>query len=425
MHKIFTYFQQLTQIPHCSHQADRLRAFLADFAQTRGYRVETDDTGNLLAWKGEPQLSLQAHYDMVCVGRAPEIETFVKDGWMMAKGSTLGADNGIAVAMMMALMEEGHVCEFLFTADEEVGLIGANALSFNLQSRYMLNLDSEDDSEVYIGCAGGIDLFARREYRMQPCDKPCYEITVSGLPGGHSGVEIHKNIPNAIKYFADYCAGKSVEIVSIEAGERINSIPVHVKAIVCSDELLSEEEHIAVKRLEGEAHRTIRESETVIEILQKAPHGVLAWNDALEIPDRSINLATVNLEEGSCEIALSARAMDDTGLAAVEQAARTFFEKFGFEVESKGKYPAWKPEINDFSKMVCEEVREAFGACRYKAIHAGLECAVISSHYPDIKIASIGPNIVSPHSTHERVEIVSVEKTYEVVHKIVERLAHA
>ncbi len=421
MQKIFDYFDQITQIPHCSHHAEKLQAFLIDFAHTRGYRVRHDSAGNILADRGEAVLAFQAHYDMVCVGNAPQIETFVEDGWMRAHESTLGADNGIAVAMMMVLMDRGAACEFLFTADEEVGLVGANALSFDLKSRYMLNLDSEDEAEVYIGCAGGVDIFAQKSYGMRPSQKRFFLVEISGLPGGHSGVEIHKKIPNAIKLFASWAKEQGVEIASVEGGERINSIPVHLKAVVACEGVPQEREHIRVTPLH-EPFDVVADSEEIIELIVQLPHGVLAYNDKLQIPDRSLNLAQISLKEGVCDIAVSARAMGDTGLTAVEEDLRSLFQRYGYRVESEGKYPAWKPEVNDFSELVCEKVHAVFGRCDYKAIHAGLECAVLSNRYPQIAIASIGPNIRSPHATHEKVEIASVEKTFRVVEKIVDAL---
>jgi len=419
--KLLNYFQQLTQIPHCSHHSEKLKLFLTDFAKARGYQVKSDSAGNILAYKGSPKLSLQAHYDMVCVGKAPEIETFAEDGWLYARDSSLGADNGIAIAMMMVLMDDEKECEYLFTADEEVGLIGANALTFPLQSSYMLNLDSEDEAEVYIGCAGGVDIFAQKLYETLSCEKDFYEITVSGLPGGHSGVEIHKNIPNAIKLFAEFCQKYECLVALLEGGERINSIPVHCRAIVACKKVPESQPHIDVKKI-SQKFPIVQHSYEMIDLLCKFPHGVLAWNDKLAIPNQSVNLATVAVKNGICDIAVSARAMDDAGLQKVETEIADLFTSYGYDVKSEGKYPAWKPEVNDFSEIVCEKMEEVFGACHYRAIHAGLECAVLSCLYPDMKIASIGPNIRSPHSSHEKVEIASVTKTYEVVKKIVDAL---
>ncbi len=429
MSKIMEYFHQLTQIPHCSYEADKLKDFLVTFAKEKGYLVEVDNAENIMIKKTGAKLSMQAHYDMVCVGRAPQLETYVKDGWMYAKESTLGVDNGMAIAMMMALMDEGKVCEFIFTSDEEVGLIGANALAFDLESKYMLNLDSEDEAEVYIGCAGGVDIMAKKSYARTLYHDSFYEITISGLPGGHSGVEIHKDIPNALKLFADFLKEKDVKIASLEGGERINSIPVNVKAIVSytpraglrAHDKLESSEFIDVKKIEG-SFKAI-EGKEVIEMLNSFENGVLTFNDKLDVPDTSINLALIKIEENTIMIEASARAMDAEGLEYVKNSATAHFEKYGYAVEHNGKYPAWKPEINDFSHIVDDAMKEVFGKSEFKAIHAGLECAILSQNYPDMKITSIGPNIRSPHSIHEKVEIASVEKTYAVVLKVLDALS--
>ncbi len=163
MSAIIEHFQTLTQIPHCSKEADKLLAFLVAFAKERDYTVEVDEVKNIYISKGTPTLCLQAHYDMVCMGKAPVLETYIEEGWMRAKESSLGADNGMGIAMMMHCMDEGHDLEFLLTSDEEIGLIGANEVAFALKSKYMLNLDSEDEAEVYIGCAGGADITALKE----------------------------------------------------------------------------------------------------------------------------------------------------------------------------------------------------------------------------------------------------------------------
>ncbi len=417
MQKIFDYFQQITQIPHCSNEADKLKDFLIDFAKKRDYQVQVDKLKNILIKKGSPKLCLQAHYDMVCVGDAPKIETYIKDGWMMAKNSTLGADNGIAIAMMMALMDEKKELEFLFTSDEEIGLIGASGLEFELESKNMLNLDSEDEAEVYIGCAGGVDIEAQKEYECVEKSGLFYEVTISGLPGGHSGVEIHKNIPNAIKLFGKYLKDKDVEIAFIKAGERVNSIPVNLKAILFSHGELTCEKNINIEKIDGK-FKLIKGKE-IISIINNFNHGVLGFNDKLNVPDSSINLALLSLENGLLKIEISARAMDDDSLKQVENDYKNFFETYGLKVKSEGKYPAWKPEINSFSKEVEKAMIELFGKSEFKAIHAGLECAIISEKYKNLKFTSIGPNIESPHSTHERVEVESVEKIYQVVKKVV------
>ena len=416
MQKILDYFQQITQIPHCSFDTSKLKDFLVSFSKQRGYEVLVDSADNILIKKGTSKLIFQAHYDMVCVGEAPKIETYIKDGWMMAKDSTLGADNGMAIAMMMALIDEQKECEFLFTNDEEVGLIGASSLEFELEAKQMLNLDSEDEAEVYIGCAGGVDIEASKSYDSFLQSKEFYEITISGLKGGHSGVDIDKNIPNAIKLFAKFLKDKDIQIASIKAGERINSIPVNLQAIVfCKSELKSQK-YIDVKKIDGD-FKVVKGGE-IIKILDNFKDGVISFNDELNIPNESINLALVTLEDGELKIQTSARAMDDKGLENIQKDYEKYFKEFSLDVKCEGKYPAWKPQINSFSKEVEKAMIKVFDKSKFKAIHAGLECAIISKKYPNLEITSIGPNIKSPHSTSEKVELVSVFKTYEVIQEI-------
>lgn len=416
MQKIFDYFQQITQIPHCSHNASKLKDFLISFAKERGYEVQTDKAENILIKKGTPKLAFQAHYDMVCVGKAPKIKTFIENGWMMAENSTLGADNGMAIAMMMALMDEGRGCEFLFTSDEEVGLIGASALAFTLDSKFMLNLDSEDEAEVYVGCAGGVDISAMKDYKLTTKTGTFYKLIISGLPGGHSGVEIHKGIPNAIKLFSRFLKDKNVQIASLKGGERVNSIPTNLEAIIYCESELQNEANITVEKKEG--IYTVVDGAEIISVIDRFKHGVLSFNETLNVPDTSINLAIISLKEGTLKIQTSARAMDDAGLKQVQEQYQNFFESFDFHIECEGKYPAWKPEINSFSKEVEKAMISVFGKSEFKAIHAGLECAIISEKYPNMKFTSIGPNIRSPHSRHEKVEIVSVDRIYQVVQKV-------
>jgi len=417
--KVFEYFEAITVIPHCSYEADGLQEYLVDFAADRGYEVEVDVAGNILARRGEPVLCLQAHYDMVCVGSAPKIEIVEDEGWLRALDSSLGADNGIAVAMMMALMEEGRELEFLFTADEEVGLIGAKALVLPLRSAYLLNLDTEEEGAVYIGCAGGVDLIASRQCEKRPDQRPAWRVSVSGLPGGHSGVDIDKDIPNAIKVLAHYLTEREVGIVSLSGGERRNSIPVHAEAIVRSELPLEAEGEVKVEALDAAEGEVFADSESLVGLLTTAPHGVVARNEELGIPESSLNLAIVKIGGSSCRIDYSLRAMSDEELDALVARTETFLGRYAFDVKTEDRYPAWKPDINDFTRKVASIMEESFGESELKAIHAGLECGILSKKYPAIKMASIGPTIENPHSVRERVEIGSVIRTFEILQKIV------
>ena len=423
MSKIIEHFQTLTQIPHCSKEADKLLAFLVDFSETRGYTVEVDKVKNIYIYKGNPTLCLQAHYDMVCMGKAPILETYIEDGIMRAKDASLGADNGMAIAMMMQCMDEGKVLEFLLTSDEEIGLIGANEVAFDLKAKYMLNLDSEDEAEVYIGCAGGADLVAVKEDTYVEGVGKCYEVAVKGLQGGHSGVDIDKGIPSAIKVLGKYLVENDVtQLASIYAGERRNSIPANAVAIVRSERVLEDEGDVKVRLLK-ESPQVFKEGEKTIKFIDVFQHGVLGMNDELGIPSISINLAIITADEkGGIQIEASARAMSVEALEYLTESTKTLFEFYDFTVEVQDKYPAWKPDISAFTNIVSEEMKVVFGRTKMMAIHAGLECGVIAEKYPAIKFASIGPTIRYPHSTREEVDLGSVERTYEVLLGIINRV---
>jgi dipeptidase D len=423
MSMIIEYFKILTQIPHCSKEADKLLDFLVTFAKERSYRVEVDASKNIFISKGKPTLCLQAHYDMVCMGRAPVIETYKEDGWMKAKDSSLGADNGMAIAMMMQLMDDQQEVEFLITSDEEIGLIGANEVAFDLKSKYILNLDSEDEAEVYIGCAGGADITANKQEMYREGRGDCYEVAVKGLAGGHSGVDIDKGIPSAIKVLGEYLFDNHImQLVSIYAGERRNSIPANAVAIVRSETRLQNSRDVSVRKLK-EKPLILEEGEKIIELIHRFQHGVKAQNKELGIPDASINLAIITTDEkGGITIETSARAMDMQTLEDLTEETIHFFETYGFYVSVEDKYPAWKPEISEFTNIVSQEMESVFGTTKMMAIHAGLECGVIGEKYPWVKLASIGPTIRYPHSTREMVKLDSVEKTFEVLQRIIKRV---
>jgi len=420
MSAIIEHFQTLTQIPHCSKEADKLLEFLVAFAKERDYTVEVDEVKNIFITKGLPTLCLQAHYDMVCMGKAPVLETYIEEGWMRAKDSSLGADNGMAIAMMMQLMDEDVDLEFLLTSDEEIGLIGANAVAFDLKSQYMLNLDSEDEAEVYIGCAGGADITAFKQDTYVEGKGKCYEVAVKGLVGGHSGVDIDKGIPSAIKVLASYLDKNNItQLASIYAGERRNSIPANAVAIVRSEVLLENSGEVIVREL-NESPLVLREGAKMIDLMHQFKHGVRATNEELGIPDVSINLAIITADEkGGLKVETSARAMGAEELEKLTEETVRFFDSYGFDVQVEDKYPAWKPDVTDFTNVVSQEMHGVFGKTKMMAIHAGLECGVIAEKYPDMKFASIGPTIRYPHSTREEVNVTSVERTYEVLENII------
>ncbi|RLA72267.1 MAG: aminoacyl-histidine dipeptidase [Epsilonproteobacteria bacterium] len=413
---VISHFKALSQIPHCSYQTDAMKTYLIDKAKAYGYEVLTDEAGNILCQKESAAITMQSHYDMVCIGKAPLLKLEERDGWLYAADSTLGSDNGVGMAMMLALMEEGVSIDTLFTADEEVGLLGARALNLPLKTPYLLNLDSEDEGVVTVGCAGGVDIMATLPLLHKKRTLFCYEIESSGFAGGHSGVDIDKNIPNAIKELSaqlvdlDQCY-----VVSFKGGERRNSIAKRAVAVVGFET----EQAIAGAKIVGRKEVDVME-QNVISMLHAFAHGVRNYNNELRIVQTSINLAIVEQNETEIMIHLSARSMDSDELKRLQSETVTYFESFGAAVETEGFYAPWEPEDGDFVKQVTSISQDVLGSAEVGAIHAGLECGIIKEKFPQMQMASIGPTIRYPHSTRECVELISVERVYDVVKKICE-----
>jgi dipeptidase D len=389
VNEILKIFTQITKIPHCSGNTQELKDFIINWTKSSGYKYKTDKVGNILAFKNPPVIALQSHYDMVCVGDAPNIEIIEDNGWLRAKNSTLGADNGIGVAIMLYLMKKYDNLEFLFTNDEEIGLIGAFNLDLKIKSKYLLNLDSEDEN-IYIGCAGGVDAQVVYPIEYEQCQGYCCEVSVNNLPGGHSGVDIDKDIPNAIVELAK----KVKNICEINGGERRNSIPANARAKVC---FLSKT---------GKKVTIIKND--YLEFIKKLPYGVMEYDFAFQVVSKSVNLALIDNEK----IILSLRANSYEKLNELKEYIKQ--KCAGADVRFEGEYPAWKPEVSKLAKILKELMNT-----EYKVIHAGLECAVLKNKYKNVSMASIGPIIENPHSIRERVKIESVEK---ILNTIIELL---
>ncbi len=415
MKRVLEIFEALTAIPHCSGKTEQLRHYIETFCREQGFSTATDAAGNIVARKSSPKICLQSHYDMVCIGDYEKLRVVKEGNILKADGSTLGADNGIGVAMMLALIEAQYDIECLFTNDEEIGLVGAKNLDLEIQSPYLLNLDSEEEGKVYIGCAGGFDFKVRIPLKKVTTGMPLQAIITKGFPGGHSGVEIDRNIPNALKEVAFFSLENEIEVLHIEGGERHNSIPVNARAVVASGELPSATPDMLLESL-SEAPALYDCSE-LIRLLAAFPTGVRSWNREYGIPHDSINLAMVSIENDTALIELSARSMDNRSLKKLELETREFFK--GYQVEVNDGYPAWKPELTDFAKRVLKIYKETNGSCEIGVIHAGLECAVIKEKVGEIDATSIGPNIFSPHTDREHTEVDSVGRVYEIVKRIV------
>jgi dipeptidase D len=424
--RVIEIFKDISNIPRCSGTYQPFVEFIESFSKKNNYIFKTDTINNILCYKqdGKRDICLQSHYDMVCLeeGKIPQI--LEDDGYLTAKDSTLGADNGIGCAYMLALMEEGVQAEFLFTSDEEIGLIGANNIDLELKASKMLNLDSEMEGEICIGCAGGEDIFAftnKGEYLNNTEKKTLYEISINELDGGHSGVDIDKNIPNAIKLLAQSIKECDGELLDFEGGERINSIPKSARAIILSHiEPQKSHPNMKIAKVEQDTQHYKRLDQNIVDFIYVFANGVRGYDKELGVVLNSINLAKVENRVDGVKISLSARSMESMALNNLSKETVILLEMFGFDVTTDGKYPPWNPHKNSFIYEVYENYKQILPNATLNAIHAGLECAIFKDRYPKIDVCSIGPNIYFPHSNRERCEISSVIKIFEIVKKIVQ-----
>ncbi|MCF6173061.1 MAG: M20/M25/M40 family metallo-hydrolase [Campylobacteraceae bacterium] len=422
MKDVLYFFEKLSAIPRCSYSANGVKEYIIEYAKEVGFESTVDKAGNVICKKGEPKVCLQSHYDMVCLGDAPKVE-LIRDGNILrAKNSTLGADNGMGVAIMLYCMQKYDNLECLFTANEEVGLIGATNLELEITAPNILNIDSEDENEICIGCAGGSDVVCEKEIKYTSLDKnvKTYKATVFGLPGGHSGVDIDKNITSSIKVLARFLAKYDCELIDIDAGERRNSIAKNgIALFTCSCDI-KDEEHIKVEEIKNDNFKVIQNSKQIIKMLDAFAQGVRAWNKELGIPEDSTNLGIVQVKEGIFKIIISLRTMDDKKMDELEAQTKSFFDLFGFSVSFPSRHDAWTPYIGDFSKKVKEIASKYVPNIEFKAIHAGLECGVLIAKQKEPKEAvSIGPNIRFPHSIREECDLDSVEKIRKIVEDLV------
>ena len=413
---VIKHFKTLCEIPHCSYDTEAMREYLIATCSDYGYSVTVDEVGNILAKHTDAKVTLQAHYDMVCIGVEFPLVLQESEGWLSANDSTLGADNGMGMAMMLSLMEECAAVDCLFTAEEEVGLIGARGLTLDLSTPFLLNLDSEEEGIVTIGCAGGVDIVATKRLVRQKKKLHLYEYHVSGLAGGHSGVDIDKDIPNAISLLFKKLCDTASYIVEVNGGERRNSIPKKADIIfgLESETLIEGSAYLGMQEVE-----VMGDSCNIITMLAGFESGVRDLNSELNIVETSINLALIESSEELLRVQLSGRSMDRDALVALEKETSSYFSNEGFDVKAEGFYSPWKPEQNSFSDLVLDETKELFKNASYGAIHAGLECGIIKEKYPNILMASIGPNIMYPHSNREKVELASVQRVFDSLKNII------
>ena len=421
MPTILDIFKDITKLQRCSGNHSEFIAYMQNLSQKLGYICLVDDVHNILCKKenSNAKIVFQSHYDIVCLKEncVPEI---IEDEYSLsAKDSTLGADNGIGCSYMITLMYERFDGEFLFTSDEEIGLIGANGLNLPINANFMLNLDSEEEGEICIGCAGGVDIkaiFNNKKIVPNIDNLDLYEISISSLPGGHSGVDIDKNIPNAIKLLIQSIKGCDGKILDISGGERINSIPANAKAIIATKKQPKKLiDNMKIEKIDTKSEHLSIYDDTLLNYLYSFKNAVRELNKELNVVQDSINLALIKTNIDEIVIEFSARSMNNENLKNLKDSTKSDLEKIGCNVNTYGKYPAWNPDINSFTDTILNIYKNINSKASLRAIHAGLECAIFKEKFPNLKIASIGPTIKYPHSKKEIVYKDSINNVFEIV----------
>jgi dipeptidase D len=458
---VWKHFAAFSRVPRCSKHEEAAAKFVIDIAKKLKLEVRQDKTGNVLVRKpaspgreGMPGICLQGHLDMVCEKNAgtkhdfskDPIELVRKDNVMMANGTTLGADNGIAVATNLAIMEDTSIehgpLEFLFTVDEETGLTGANLLESGfLSSQRLMNLDSEEEGAIYVGCSGGKDTSG--VWKFTPEDVPAklvgLEISVTGLKGGHSGMEIDKGRGNAIKILNRVIldlATLGARLARIDGGNKRNAIPREATALVflppanlaeartrvaawhdtARNELGSVEPELAVSasdvRRKGKLFpRGLQQKLT--RALASLPHGVVKMSaDIPGLVETSTNLASIATKGKTVTVATSQRSSVASEILEIAQTVRFIMESGGAEVTQGDGYPGWKPNMaSPLLKTAKQTYKALYGKePAVKAIHAGLECGIIGEKYPGMDMISFGPTLEGVHSPDEKIYIDTVPK---------------
>jgi dipeptidase D len=454
-------FADLNAIPRPSKKEERVIQFMKAFGDILNLPTVVDEVGNVIikkpATKGMEDrvtIVLQSHLDMVHQKNAATqfdfntqgIDMLVDGDWVKANGTTLGADNGIGVASIMALLESSTIphpaLEALFTIDEETGMTGALSLKGGLlDGEIMLNLDTEDDDELTIGCAGGVDVTATGEYELvTPKNKAAYSLAIKGLTGGHSGMDIHRGRGNANKIMNRLLLNLSkdlqIEIKSIDGGSLRNAIPRESIAVIAVSDANKEALKKQVKNFETiikeEYHTTdpkliitIEDTDAPKQVLQKdfqykllrsiyaCPYGIYRMSsDIAGLVQTSNNIARVIVKEGKYQIQCLTRSSVDSEKIDLQVAITSTFELLGAEIAATGSYPGWTPKPSaPIVKLMSDLYKEKYQSeAKVSACHAGLECGILGTNYPDMQMISFGPNIKGAHSPDERVQISSVQK---------------
>ncbi|RSK39253.1 aminoacyl-histidine dipeptidase [Mangrovimonas spongiae] len=471
---LWNKFADLNAVPRPSKKEERVIAFMKKFGEDLGLETLVDKVGNVIIRKpattgmeDRQTVVMQSHLDMVCQKNndtqfdfdTQGIDMFVEGDWVKAKGTTLGADNGLGVATIMAILESNDIehpaIEALFTIDEETGMTGAMGLEGGiLTGDILLNLDTEEDDEIGVGCAGGVDVTATRTYKIEdtPETKTGFEVIVKGLQGGHSGMQIHEGLGNANKIMNrllfDGFENFGLRISEINGGGLRNAIPRESKAIVAIDTIhenafimelaqLAQTIKSEYKTMEPDLDVIVSKCdtpETIMELgvqegftraIYAAINGVYRMSaDIPNLVETSNNIANVTVKNGEIKVGCLTRSSVESSKWDLANTLRATFELTGCEVEFSGDYPGWKPNMDSPILKVLESLYIEMNNEKphVAACHAGLECGILGQNYPEMDMISFGPNIKGAHSPDERAQISSAQKYWKYVLEILKNI---
>lgn len=473
---IWNFFYQITQIPRPSKKEEKILAYLLDFARQHNLDAKQDKAGNILITKPAtpgkeniPTVILQSHVDMVCEKNSDikhdfdndPIETIIEGDWIKAYGTTLGADNGIGVAAQLALLAADDIAhgkiEALFTVDEETGLTGANSLDKNLLTgNILINLDTEEEGEIYIGCAGGKGTKAYFKYKEKDAPKKYFwfSIKVKGLRGGHSGSDIDKKLANANKILTRFLYSITrkkygMVLSEIGGGNLHNAIPREAHALLGVKEKYKEDIRVKLNTFLAQVQEEYKHTdpgldiqlesvpipskvinkkttEKLISALYACPHGVIGMSDDIPgLVETSTNLASVKMiDHHLIEVGSSQRSSVESQKEYVVNMVSSVFELAGATVTHNDGYPGWQPNPDsNILKHAQKEYKALYNKePKVKAIHAGLECGLFLEKYPHLDMISIGPDMTDVHSPDEQMKISSVSKFWDFLVKILENM---
>ena len=471
--RVFYYFEEICKIPHGSFHTKQISDYLAGFAKEHHLEYRQDESNNVVikkpafpGYENAPVVILQGHCDMVCEKIPGSGHDFKKDGLKLqvegdqisAEGTTLGGDDGIAVAYALAILEDETLrhpaLEIVITTDEEVGLLGAAALdTSDLQGTYMINMDSEEEGKLWISCAGGLSVTCKLPVDRLDAEGTEYEVTVEGLAGGHSGAEIDKIRANAIKLMGEFLFELSQNtdfyLTELSGGQKDNAIPRNVRAVFLAEddakaeieaaaaafqrnlrmEYSGTDEGISVRVEEkgGAAGKVLSPfaQQKVLFFLMQIPYGVQKMSGEIEgLVETSMNPGILCLEEDVCRVIASIRSSVGSAKKALSAKVQYLTEFLGGSFTPEGDYPAWEYKKDSALREIMEDTyEEVFGEKpEVKAIHAGLECGLFYEKIPGLDCVSFGPDMSDIHTTEETLSISSTERMWKYLLKVLENI---